>query len=246
MISTYCFLPSLYNVSISFHPYAFGKKSHASVIKRNSNVTIIKNENRLESPIYLHNNISLSVSVNTANEKTITTKPTFPKLSSIHDQQTSSTITDDTIYVPFSTRSINQPVKESIKESINQPVNQPVNQFVNQHVKVESTTKQLIDVPSTNVPPTNKPTINTKEDLSEKPIHYFPWNDGIDYANACKNLLNALSNNTGPIIVSNGYHGGIGHKFLSLFYHVTYALLLHRNLYCNFFFLIIIIFSTTS
>ena len=235
MISTYCFLPSLYNVSISFHPYAFGKKSLASVIKRNSNVTIIKNENRLESPIYLHNNISLSVSVNTANEKTITTKPTFPKPSSIHDQQTSSTITDDTIYVPFSTRSINQPVKESIKESINQHVNQPVNQFVNQHVKVESTTKQLIDVPSTNVPPTNRPTINTKEDLSEKPIHYFPWNDDIDYANACKNLLNALSNNTGPIIVSNGYHGGIGHKFLSLFYHVTYALLLHRNLYCKFF-----------
>lgn len=233
-ISTNCFLHSLYNVSISLHPNTFGNKSLPSVLKRNSNVTIIKNKNKLDNPIYLHNNMYSSVSSNTTNGKTTTTKPVFSKPFSKPEQNTNPTITDDTTYAPFSARSVNQPT--------NQPINQPIKQPVKETVKesVKESTKQLIDMtptdlPSIDKPSTNKPTINTKEDLYEKPIHYFPWNDGIDYADACKNLLNALSNNTGPIIVSKGYNGGIGHKYLSLFYHVTYALLLHRNLYCKFF-----------
>ena len=60
---------------------------------------------------------------------------------------------------------------------------------------------------------------------------FFPWDDGIDYGDVCNKLLNILRSFDGPMIINSGKHGGLGHKFISLYYTITYALVLQRPLY---------------
>ena len=63
-------------------------------------------------------------------------------------------------------------------------------------------------------------------------IEYYPWNDGLDYSLFCKQLVSTLKSNTGPVIIHNGTHGGLTHKFQLLLQDITLALVLHRKLYC--------------
>lgn len=68
---------------------------------------------------------------------------------------------------------------------------------------------------------------------------FFPWNDDdIDYEKACNNILSIFRSFKGPIIVNSGYHGGIGHKFVSMYYAISIALLLRRPFYSMFFLLV--------
>lgn len=60
---------------------------------------------------------------------------------------------------------------------------------------------------------------------------FFPWDDSIDYGDVCNKLLNILRSFNGPMIINSGKHGGLGHKFISLYYTITYALVLQRPLY---------------
>ena len=64
-------------------------------------------------------------------------------------------------------------------------------------------------------------------------ITFFPWNDDdIDYSATCSKLISIIKSFSGPIIVNSGFRGGLGHKFLSLYYSLTIALLLRRPFYC--------------
>ena len=64
-------------------------------------------------------------------------------------------------------------------------------------------------------------------------ITFFPWNDdGINYSVTCSKLLSIFKSFSGPIIVNSGLRGGLGHKFLSLYYSLTIALVLRRPFYC--------------
>lgn len=67
---------------------------------------------------------------------------------------------------------------------------------------------------------------------------FFPWNDDIDYEKACNNILSIFRSFKGPIIVNSGYHGGIGHKFISMYYAISIALLLRRPFYSTVFVLV--------
>lgn len=72
---------------------------------------------------------------------------------------------------------------------------------------------------------------SSKEPKQETNITFFPWNDGTHYGNVCNKLLSLFSSFKGPIIVNSGKYGGLGHKFVSLYYSVLYALILRRPLY---------------
>lgn len=67
---------------------------------------------------------------------------------------------------------------------------------------------------------------------------FFPWNDDIDYEKACNSILSIFRSFKGPIIVNSGYHGGIGHKFISMYYAISIALLLRRPFYSTIFVLV--------
>ena len=84
------------------------------------------------------------------------------------------------------------------------------------------------------LPPLSSPLSNSSSTQSfHQPDHssFFPWDDGIDYGDVCNKLLNILRSFKGPKIINNGKHGGLGHKFISLYYTITYALVLQRPLY---------------
>ena len=84
------------------------------------------------------------------------------------------------------------------------------------------------------LPPLSSPLSNSSSTQSfHQPDYssFFPWDDGIDYDDVCNKLLNILRNFKGPKIINNGKHGGLGHKFISLYYTITYALVLQRPLY---------------
>lgn len=62
-------------------------------------------------------------------------------------------------------------------------------------------------------------------------IEYFPWNDGLDYSQICMNITKILKSNQGPAIIHYGSAGGLAHKFQTLLFDITLALLLKRKLY---------------
>ena len=67
---------------------------------------------------------------------------------------------------------------------------------------------------------------------------FFPWDDDdVDYNKTCNRLLSLFQSFDGLPIIHNGLHGGLGHKFLSLYNSITIALLLKRPLYGKFCFL---------
>lgn len=60
-------------------------------------------------------------------------------------------------------------------------------------------------------------------------IRYFPWNDSKNYSNLCNIILKRITQNGTYYIISGSLIGGIGHKYLSVFYSLTYAILLGRR-----------------
>ena len=70
------------------------------------------------------------------------------------------------------------------------------------------------------------PTYNNK---TWKPIQYFPWNDSLNYSTICNNVLKRITQNGTFYIISGSFNGGLGHKYISIFYSITYAILLGRR-----------------
>ena len=60
-------------------------------------------------------------------------------------------------------------------------------------------------------------------------VRYFPWEDDVSYNEVCRKVLSRISKNDTYYIISGSINGGIGHKYLSIFYSVTYAILLRRR-----------------
>ena len=72
-----------------------------------------------------------------------------------------------------------------------------------------------------------------EEDIHNNTIPFYHWNDGLNYNQICSKLLSVLSSQNGPIIVSSGLFGGLGHKTLSIYHAILYALILKRPLFCR-------------
>ena len=60
-------------------------------------------------------------------------------------------------------------------------------------------------------------------------IRLFPWNDSINYASICQRILRRITQNNTYYIISGSLIGGLGHKYLSVFHSITYAILLGRR-----------------
>ena len=60
-------------------------------------------------------------------------------------------------------------------------------------------------------------------------IRLFPWNDSIKYASICQRILRRITQNNTYYIISGSLIGGLGHKYLSVFHSITYAILLGRR-----------------
>ena len=71
--------------------------------------------------------------------------------------------------------------------------------------------------------------IPTYNNNSWKPIHYFPWDDSLNYSAICSNVLKRITQNGTFYIISGSFNGGLGHKYISIFYSITYAILLGRR-----------------
>lgn len=65
----------------------------------------------------------------------------------------------------------------------------------------------------------------------EDKVRYFPWNDDFNYGKLCRRVLSRISKNNTHYIIAGSIAGGIGHKYLSLLYSVTYAILLKRRFF---------------
>lgn len=75
-----------------------------------------------------------------------------------------------------------------------------------------------------------------EEDIQNNTIPFYPWNDGLNYNQICSRLLYHLTHQPGAILINSSKHGELGHRFLSIYYSILYALLLKRPLYCNHYF----------
>ena len=71
--------------------------------------------------------------------------------------------------------------------------------------------------------------IPTYNNNTWKPIQYFPWNDSLNYSTICNNVLKRITQNGTFYIISGSFNGGLGHKYISIFYSITYAILLGRR-----------------
>ena len=60
-------------------------------------------------------------------------------------------------------------------------------------------------------------------------IRFGPWNDSINYASICQRILRRITQNNTYYIISGSLIGGLGHKYLSVFHSITYAILLGRR-----------------
>lgn len=66
-------------------------------------------------------------------------------------------------------------------------------------------------------------------DVSWKAVEYFPWSDSLNYSVVCNKVLKRITRNGTYYIISGSFNGGLGHKYLSVFYSITYAILLGRR-----------------
>ena len=57
-------------------------------------------------------------------------------------------------------------------------------------------------------------------------IRLFPWNDSL-------RILRRITQNNTYYIISGSLIGGLGHKYLSVFHSITYAILLGRRFLCK-------------
>ena len=66
-------------------------------------------------------------------------------------------------------------------------------------------------------------------DATWKAVEYFPWSDSLNYSLVCNKVLQRITRNSTYYIISGSFNGGLGHKYLSVFYSITYAILLGRR-----------------
>ena len=64
-------------------------------------------------------------------------------------------------------------------------------------------------------------------------IRFGPWDDSINYASICQRILRRITQNNTYYIISGSLIGGLGHKYLSVFHSITYAILLGRRFLRN-------------
>ena len=67
--------------------------------------------------------------------------------------------------------------------------------------------------------------------IEHQPIRRPVKRSGIRRSDAslCQRIDSRLLNASSPELLVHGYNGGLGHKFISLFYSTTYALLTGRR-----------------
>ena len=92
-------------------------------------------------------------------------------------------------------------------------------------------TRQALNKPSAFVRNTynKKLYIPPYNDASWKAIQYFSWSSSPNYSAICTNVLQRITKNNTFYIISGSINGGLGHKYLSVFYSITYAILLGRR-----------------
>ena len=82
----------------------------------------------------------------------------------------------------------------------------------------------------------NRISIPTFNDPAWEDVQYFPWNDNKNYSVICKNVLKRITKSNTYYIISGSFNGGLGHKYLSVYHSITYAILLGRRFLCTFFY----------
>ena len=96
---------------------------------------------------------------------------------------------------------------------------------------IYSSTRQALRANSVFINHTNDPKVYLPPyvDHSWDKIQYFPWNDSLQYDRICENVLKRITKNDTFYIISGSFNGGLGHKYLSVFHSITYAILLGRR-----------------
>ena len=96
---------------------------------------------------------------------------------------------------------------------------------------IYTSTRQALLANSLFINHTNDPKVYIPPfvDHSWREIQYFPWNDSLHYDRICDNVLKRITRNDTFFIISGSFNGGLGHKYLSVFHSITYAILLGRR-----------------
>ena len=96
---------------------------------------------------------------------------------------------------------------------------------------IYTSTRQALLANSLFINHTNDPKVYIPPfvDHSWREIQYFPWNDSLHYDRICENVLKRITRNDTFFIISGSFNGGLGHKYLSVFHSITYAILLGRR-----------------
>ena len=96
---------------------------------------------------------------------------------------------------------------------------------------IYTSTRQALRANSVFINHTNDPRVYIPPfvDHSWDKIQYFPWNDSLHYDRICNNVLRRITKNDTFYIISGSFNGGLGHKYLSVFHSITYAILLGRR-----------------
>ena len=208
-----------------------------------SNRTIEKNGNEIQ---YVHSPFSERKQKNGNNDNTVRQSKNLTELSkSLSSSSNQLSLTHGSISILSSSETSHNRNSSSLNQfALKQPYSNP-----NPIRKEESILSQMPE-PSTRrrnrhteYPPYYITINSTIDNISfnktythpkdPSNITFFPWNDdGIDYSATCSKLLSIIKSFSGPIIVNSGLRGGLGHKFLSLYYSLTIALVLRRPFYC--------------
>lgn len=64
-------------------------------------------------------------------------------------------------------------------------------------------------------------------------IEFYPWNDGYDYKKICVNLVNQIKSFSGPLLIHNGFPGGLGHKTGFLMQSIIHSLSARQPIRCT-------------
>ena len=110
----------------------------------------------------------------------------------------------------------------NVIQKVGSPQSQPI---------IYTTTRQALLANSLFINHTNDPRVYFPPfvDYSWGEIQYFPWNDSLHYDRICGNVLKRITKNDTFFIISGSFNGGLGHKYLSVFHSITYAILLGRR-----------------
>lgn len=78
-------------------------------------------------------------------------------------------------------------------------------------------------------------TWENKADVSNttlESIEFYPWNDEYDYNKICVTLVNRIKSFSGPLLIHNGFPGGLGHKTRHIIQSLIHSLSARRPVRC--------------